>query len=273
MARKILLASGCSYTDKDFRSATDPSVVVDWDPWPQHVANALNLQCVNKGQCGAGTDYIFDSIMDGIAEYGDRVDTIMVLWTGADRTEFFDRVLLPIPECHLDNVATNMDWQKDLGFNNLSYSYLNSPDTNKKTIYNRMMVNPLRKMFTLLQICERLNIKVIMGQGLVYLNSPAINRLIDDGKLHESCRLSPDEMSEMFMKNPYFPQLEKKKKHLVGWPFLRSIGGYALDYIRFDMGKDYFCSDIDWHPNKLGHELFAEKFLEQYYKVYDKPQM
>lgn len=269
MAKKILLVSGCSYTDKDFRSATDPSVVVDWDPWPQYVADALNLQCVNKGKSGSGTDYIFDSIIDGIAEYGNRIDTIMVLWTGADRTEFFDRVLLPIHECHLENVSTQ-NWQKDFGFNNLSYSYLNSPNTNKKWIYSRMMVNPLRKMFALLEICERLNIKIIMAQGLVYFNTPAINLLAAEGKIHESCKLTPDEVSEMFMDNPYFPQLEKKRKHLIGWPFFSRIGGYALDYIRFDMGKDYFCSDIDWHPNKLGHELFAEKFLEQYYKVYGK---
>ena len=92
MAKKILLASGCSYTDANYRSS-DPDIDPNWPMWPELMANELDLRCVNVGRSGQGADYILNSIIDQIAIYGNRIDTVAILWTTGDRLPFFNFTL------------------------------------------------------------------------------------------------------------------------------------------------------------------------------------
>ena len=72
--KKKLLAGGCSYTKRIHWSSND--VIF----WPEFVAEDLNLECINKGRSGAGNDFIFNSMVRGIAE-NDDIELVVVLWT------------------------------------------------------------------------------------------------------------------------------------------------------------------------------------------------
>ena len=42
--KKILLVSGCSFTDRDFHSDIHPDMICDWPRWPELVAEALDME-------------------------------------------------------------------------------------------------------------------------------------------------------------------------------------------------------------------------------------
>ena len=283
MPKKILLASGCSYTDKDYKS-NDPNITADWPMWPEIMANNLNLKCVNTGKCGQGADHIFDSIMDNIATYGNRIDTIAIVWSTADRIPFFDFTLNPIVECNVDEIMKSnggvdpFSWMDDIGIGRISKNYMNSAHFGTKKSYKIMIQNPLRKMLAIVEICKAKNIKFVMIQGLLYMDTYSLDSMISRGILNKQSGLSPTDCANLFMKNPIFGQLEKHKKHIIGWPFLPKFGGYVYDDIRFGHLKlpnrtisgpdDYYISNKDKHPNKLGQELLSDLFMEKYKELY-----
>ena len=86
--RDTIIFSGCSLTDPDF-THNDPTYKRDYKMWPI-VFNELlgnKYKIVNKAKGGAGNQFIYQSILEGINEVGeDRVKAIIPLWSGFDRT-------------------------------------------------------------------------------------------------------------------------------------------------------------------------------------------
>ena len=276
MAKKILLAGGCSYTDKNYQSH-DTSIKVDWPFWPELLANHLNLKCVNYGKSGQCADYIFDSIIEGIEIYKNRVDTVAILWTGADRTPFFNFSLNPIVEVQLpfdDQFNKDNDpffWMDDVGIGRVSKKYFNNENFNRDKVYRGLILSPLKKMSTIIKLCEHHNIKLIMGQGLGYFDHWSIKRAIKRKKIPEICDIDQIDILRIMASSVFFAHLNSNKKHIIGWPFFEDLNGYVFDHLRFhsDVPKNtYIISEIDAHPNALAQELFAEEFINRYDLLY-----
>lgn len=272
MAKKILLASGCSYTDPNYKS-NDPNVDPSWPKWPEILANHLGLECINYGKSGQGSDHIFDSIIEGIETYKDRVDTVAVLWTGSDRTPFFNFTLNPIVEIQLPWADPNLShlnpfaWQDDIGIGSVSKKYFQSTHFLRNSAYKALITSPLKKMSTLIKLCEYHGIKLVMGQGLIYFDYFGIQNAVDRGNIPDKCSIKFGEIFNVFTKNPFFGHLDKNQKHIIGWPFFKNIGGHSFDDLRDDK-EEYFISKLDRHPNKLGQELFAQEFIKRYDRLY-----
>ena len=62
--KKILLVSGCSFTDRDFHSDIHPDMICDWPRWPELVAEALDMECVNLSISGSGNERIYSTLSD-----------------------------------------------------------------------------------------------------------------------------------------------------------------------------------------------------------------
>ena len=56
---KILLASGCSWTDTNYNSSQHPGEIFDFPKWPELLAKKLGMKALNVGLCGAGFEYIY----------------------------------------------------------------------------------------------------------------------------------------------------------------------------------------------------------------------
>lgn len=271
MAKKILIAAGCSYTDKNYQSC-DPDVKVDWPMWPELLANRLDLKCVNYGRSGAGCDNIFDGVLEGIETYKDRVDTVAVLWSGSDRIPIFSYNLNPLVEIRPDpDHSDPFSWMGDIGWGSLSKIYFNSPHFLRDREYKNMIHSQLRKMSTIIKLCKYHDIKLVMAQGLWLFDYHAINQAVKEKGVPESCDIHFPEVFDLMTNNPYFENLEKNRKHVIGWPFHPNLGGYCFDELRFGdrVPVDYYTiSDIDKHPNKIGQELFAEEFIKRHDLLY-----
>ena len=86
MAKKILVAGGCSYTDEKY-IIQDPDMSQEsgpWPMWPKYLGDKLGLETVNTGRSGYSNESIFHSVLEKILFYKNRVDTVAVLWTEFD---------------------------------------------------------------------------------------------------------------------------------------------------------------------------------------------
>ena len=278
--KKILLAGGCSYTDPNFKSFdTDlpESRRGGWPMWPELMAKELGLECINTGGSGRGCDHIFNSIMTELAKYGNRVDTIAILWPGSDRASFYTYTFNPLVEIapqteweYPDGRKINpFYWMDSIGIGRPNQNYWNSDNFNKKTYYY-MIDNMFSKYMAIIEICKANNIKLIMAQGLRFLDCNIIKTKYENGTLKKNAYISQTEVYGYFFKNPYFNYIENNKKHVFGWPFWPETGGTCLDDIRFSYKnyEQYLISDRDKHPSALGQELFAGILLEHYRKIY-----
>jgi len=75
--KKILLVSGCSYTDKNFESIFHPNLDTSWTKWPELLAEKLNMNCVNLGYSGSGNDYVYSSLLDYIVKDNNDIGLVI----------------------------------------------------------------------------------------------------------------------------------------------------------------------------------------------------
>ena len=86
---KILLVSGCSWTNKNFKSLFHPELDTTWPKWPELLAEKLNMKCVNLAMSGAGQEYIYSSILDTIQSYDTKeIGLIIPAWSLSPRRDY-----------------------------------------------------------------------------------------------------------------------------------------------------------------------------------------
>jgi len=226
--------------------------------WPEIVASEVGLQSVNVAASGISNDTIFNNIMDGIIEYGDRIDTIAVLWTTADRIPFFYKTIIPSAELYIedmDNRTEDLDkWMSNRPAGDAVKEFLRDDHFNLDKMLSYWMGSILRKMYELIVICDKFGYKLIMGQGPAYFDEIPLSKFLD-----ESISLKK---IKFFMDSSYFNRLEKHRNNIIGWPLLPEIGGWDFDTYR----KSHQCttvSDKDYHPNAYGQQIFADVFKKR----------
>ena len=86
--KKILLVSGDSFTDRNFRSAAHPEMDVSWPMWPELLAEKLDMDFINLGHSGAGNPYIYTSLLDQIIKMDPNdIGLVMPAWSQAQRKD------------------------------------------------------------------------------------------------------------------------------------------------------------------------------------------
>ena len=272
MSKKILLAGGCSFTDKRYRSP-DKSIPEDqrggWEYWPELMAKELDLECINVGLCGRGADFIFNEVVKQITIYGDRIDTVAVLWSGSDRTQFHTYCFMPIYEIYDAPLLGDRDplsWMDEIGIGKINRKFWNSPGFHKGVYYN-MMENQLIKMVSLFEICKARGIKLIMAQGVLFLDFIALEKMHKSGNLPDRAYISRKEIFDYLIKNPLFQYLEENKNQIIGWPFYETLGGTAFSHI-MNRKKECYISPEDHHPNALGQQVLSEYFIKKHRELY-----
>ena len=88
--KKILLASGCSFTDENFESPVHPEMDTSWPKWPELLANKLDMKCINLAMNGGGNEYIYSSLLDQILKTKDKsqIGLVIPAWTQCQRKDY-----------------------------------------------------------------------------------------------------------------------------------------------------------------------------------------
>ena len=251
--KKILLASGCSFTDEKFISALHPDMDCSWPKWPELVSKKLDMNYINLGSNGGGNEYIYFSLLDKILKFKDKsqIGLVVAAWSQCQRQ---DVLLNKIPI-----------WRR------------------KRFYGDGDIFGWLRKslwyMLSLQMICERYNIPLKQFQ-MISLFDGWINGLSKTETEKYKNRNNPN-----FKDRYTYPGFDKdydrkicqqmiieyepyiNMKDFIGWPIVKDIGGFHIEEktLRYedkkypdDYKSDLLVSKLDIHPNAKGHEKIAE---------------
>ncbi len=222
--KKLLIVSGCSWSNVNFISELHPKLDTSWPKWHELLAEMLDMELVSLGQSGAGQEYIFNSIVEYITKINDknRIGLVIAAWSRSPRRDY-----------QVDSHWTNDRWDK------CGDAYY--------------MVNKSLRYFYQFQIfCERFELPY---KQIHMLDSTRIKDWERPGDLYYQ-PISRKKIDLTIGTSPLFNKINEDK--FIGWPLIKEIGGYALDQkVIYDKKEKYRISEIDFHPNKKGNETLA----------------
>ena len=220
--RKVLLVSGCSYTDKTFRSDFHPNIDTGWPKWPELLGKKLDMDVVNYGYCGSGNEYIYSSLLDHLTSNPIKdIGLVIPGWSRVPRRDF-----------NVGNRKYNIRWD-----NHGDMKYF--------------MMRSLRYYYSLQEVCKSL--KVPYKQ--IHILDPYESAVVEQNELFNMTR---ENAMKEFMSSSYYDKIDEK--NFIGWPIESKLGGFCA-WDKLDADK-HFISEIDRHPNRQGQEIIAELIYE-----------
>jgi hypothetical protein len=236
--KKILLVSGCSYTDPNYYSIMHPDMNCNWPMWPELLAEKLNMQCVNLAMSGAGNEYIYSTLLDYITTNDtNNIGLVIAAWTQNQRK----------------------DYQKE---NKLWTNLRIDPHGH---VYG-WMYKSLRYYLSFKILCEHYNLPYKHFQmlhpykdvldGLKPGERDIRNKVFDKNFIHEfegDVKEAKKELAKIIYQYDKLLQ-----KNFWQWPCISELGGR---YMNDDL-KDYKISELDKHPNSEGQKLIMEKLYD-----------
>ena len=272
-SRKKLIAIGCSFTEHYLTSDQSPNLNFDFPRWPQHLADMLDMECVNLGKAGAGNDYILAKTVDATLKEK-NIGLVVLMWSEWRRMGF---------QCHTDwnkwtHITENTERRPAPG---VPVGYLKKFILEKQNPPHATR-NTLRTFIHAEKILRDIPYMFLQGtQNVVFRRSPTAQ-----GSIRET--------ANEILKSPYLDYIENNiSDKFIGWPLMKEIGGYCIDdilnkeeplhyryrgtlrYYVSTFGGDkkdppkFRISDQDMHPNDEGHKFIAEFLYEQYKEIYN----
>jgi len=256
MAKNKLIAIGCSYTEHYFLSIHAMGVDHSFARWSQHLADKLDMECVNLGRSGMGNEYMIAKLMDAILQK--NIGLIVIMWSEWQRMDFQIKPdgwhpLHPHRGNEkIEKFPMNVEGRKTL------LKYYNTVASTMKNLRQFLIAQELIK-----------DIPYLMIQGC--------NPLVDPLYLHpESDEVNWTIVSEIrkeaikqIIKSPLSDRINED--NFIGWPIFSRIGGYYADNILDKLDPDRIklrVSENDSHPNGEGHKIISDHIYNIYEKVY-----
>ena len=259
--KKLLIVSGCSFTDENYISSVHPEMDTSWSKWPELLAKKLDMDVINLGQNGAGNEYIYTTLLEEILKQKDKREIGLVIpaWTHCQRQDWQELKSFKWRQTRFSAVGDVFSWVK----------------------------KSLRYMISLQLICERLNVPLKQCQ-MLNLFDGWINGLgKTDKEVWENINnpdfvrkykypgINPEEdrkLCQQFVMQ-YEPYINVKD--FIGWPTIRDFGGFSIEeetvrrppkegedwepsVYHKNYNKDMLISMYDVHPNEKGHQVIAE---------------
>jgi hypothetical protein len=265
-SRKKLIAIGCSFTEHYLSSITTPDFDYNFPRWPQHLADKLDMECVNLGQCGSGNKYILSKIVDTVLTEK-NIGLVVVMWSQFQRLDFeYSSTEWMQINLDLDIDQTKIDWDyKQKNFKELHNPHSAIQDALRTFILAEKLLKDIPHLY-------------IQGPDAVSFYST--KKLLTDDNYRESKQkrvdtgtfLYPTFIIKLFFLSSYFDYVEKNlSEKFIGWPIMQELGGYSVTNIldKLDPERTQLrISKEDIHPNAEGHKIIAQEIYNAYEKVY-----
>ena len=262
---KYILAAGCSFTDPYFKSQPHPNMDTSFPKWPEVLGEYLDLDVVNIGRCGVGNDFIARKVITHILKNHEKIELVVIGWTELQRFHIYNELSLN-PHNYFINPKRELPYHAEAAkplYNYLYKKYLIEHYYNPghENLFIWQVRDWFDQMFQVQEICKKFNIKFIMSS---LCGSIEINRYMRTADaVGGRFTFTSVQWALMFGNTEGLYDLDNK--HYWGYPFIEAMGGKGMDQ---NIPKSHRISDLDMHPNELGHELIARRYYEQYAKVY-----
>ena len=235
--KKVLIASGCSFTEKNFISTFHPEMDCTWDKWPELLAQKLDMDCINLGSRGAGNEYIYNSIVQRLLKIKkNRVGLVMAGWSSAKRFNFKvtknsmgeyvhggkSRLKQNNQGVfryhHIDNFP-NRDYSMSKLYPSVIKHY---PNVDKLERYEYIINRSIGLFFDLQTFCENFEIPLKQFQMIDLF----VDMELEENNVSGHDGASDNEKAKMMLRSPYLEHIDEK--HFMGWPISYRLGGYNL---------------------------------------------
>jgi hypothetical protein len=265
-SRKKLIAIGCSFTEHYLSSIMTPDFDYNFPRWPQHLADKLDMECVNLGQCGSGNKQILSKIINTVLTEK-NIGIVVVMWSQFQRLDFeYSSTEWMQINLDLDIDQTKIDWDyKQKNFKELHNLHSAIQDALRTFILAEKLLKDIPHLY-------------IQGPDAVSFYST--KKLLTDDNYRESKQkrvdtgtfLYPTFIIKLFFLSSYFDYVEKNlSEKFIGWPIMQELGGYSVTNIldKLDPERTQLrISKEDIHPNAEGHKIIAQEIYNAYEKVY-----
>lgn len=238
--RKILLVSGCSYTQHNFISVMHPELDCSaWPKWPELLAEKLNMDCVNLAMSGAGNEFIYSTLLDYITQNDiSNIGLVMAAWTQNQRKDFTNKFDL-WTNLRIDPHGDVFGWMhKSLRYY-VSFKIL--CEHYKLPYAHFQMLHPFKDVLDGLRPGEKDILSGEFHKDFKY-------------EFNGNVKEAEEKLLKIIMK--YDTLLDE---NFLGWPMVKKLGGWYMN----DGLKDYKISELDRHPNSEGQKLIMEKLYDR----------
>lgn len=247
--KKILLVSGCSWTDKQFTSDHHPEMDTSWPKWPELLAQKLDMECVNLGRSGAGNEYIYNSLLEEICRTSsNKIGMVIPMWSGAERRDFQDFSIKPGDRKNLRGRIKEDNWVHNRVDEPVGLFASHRPGA------HYFVHRSLRYWYSFQCLCEALGIKYKQVQGVtLYRRTKNEKEFIPRNRWHK-------EVARSMFESPVFGCIDTN--NFIGFPATDYMGGVTLTNVLEDSEDSVHVSDDDRHPNALGQQIIADYIYE-----------
>ena len=257
MSRKKLIAIGCSFTEHA-QQDINYKKIYPFDVWPQHLADKLDMDCLNLGRGGMGNEYISAKLVDTVlSEKKEDIGLVVLMWSGWQRMNFNinpNRNILHDVKSGWVSLFPHKD-------NSRSEKYPMNREGRIVLLKYNNTVSVTMKSLRHFLIAQKLleDIPYLMIQGVHPISGLVGRQRQELGGL----------WMQTFLNSKIFDEIDEKK--FIGWPIMREIGGYnVIDMLdKLDPERTQLrISKEDHHPNAEGHKIIAQEIYNAYEKIY-----
>ena len=268
--KKKLIVGGCSFTDKNLVSDTNPEYDCSFPKWPEILAKKLDMDCINLGASGAGNNLIYSTLIDQIIRTPkEEIGFAIASWSQVQRDDWQEyNIYTPKTSSHKDLNYDNMVWRNRRLYRDGNIFY--------------WFIDQLRRYVSFQQLCKSYNIPYKQFQMLSpfdgYLNglqktdwevvqnldNPDFQGRYDYDSTLETIQLDRNYLTKTLLDHEKYIDTD----NFIGWPPLPYVGGFAIEqkvmmYENLETRYDLIISEYDFHPNEQGHQLLAEYIYGQ----------
>ena len=244
--RKTLIASGCSWTNKNYKSIFHPEMDCSWPKWPELLAEKLDMDCINLGQGGGANNYIYNSLLDQIFSMDiNEIGMVISAWTMCLRESYQKTI-----------AKEKMEWR------NISQQKLFDTGSDIKYFINRS----LRNYFNLQTLCERYKIPYKQIQMLPLYRWDLRHAVLIEydawigGNYPKAVYKQKMINTHNFLfQNIFYDKIDEEK--FIGWPAVEELGGFSIQE-KIIITEKHTISKEDTHPNTEGQKIIAEFIYE-----------
>jgi len=262
-SKKKLIVAGCSYTDNYAMKIHIQTFPI----WAELLADKLDMELVNLGNCGDGNEAIWSKVTDEIVSTK-NIGLVVVGWSEVERTSFFAEVWnrrMAVyqhqwesfkPSRKIEEVENKSDVEINTFREGKAFKISEIFDKYHLMDLTAGTQKTLRYIYNFQSLCTSLKIPHLQFQAC-YPNA-------DGDTITDMQRFGKELIS-----SPYLSLIEDTT--FLGWPISEHIGGWCWDYLmdQKDPSRNKMrITKKDTHPNEKGHKYMMEILLDGYKKNY-----
>ena len=295
MQKPVLVAGGCSFTDpNNWQYFSKSHGVNEIKAWPQVLADiikdkhGIDYKVINTGRGGASLSKSIDRIQRAVfseernikphpenlivlgltdwwREYSTHTEidfnpAVHYMYQLKDSIEKGEHPLVSLPR-HISNNPEDQERAlrdcERMGIENFARDWL--PNYYVWGEYRKRRIHyAFQQIYNVITMAKALGYKVLIYQLLYPL--PPHEHYLERFGLENPLKQSMDAWLIDHMHEVFLYDVLKKEESIIGFPFVKVLGGYNYEASINYQNEKYCIAPNDGHPNQLGHELIAKEF-------------